>query len=441
MEKTCETKIGIVGGGIQGLSLAYFLSQKGFEVTVFEKESYLGGLAGCFKTKGDYLEKYYHHIFTNDKAFLSLTKELGLGNKLISKKTLTSIFHDNKIYPFSSPFHILKFNPLSVWDRVRFGLSTLLIRKIKNWRKLAPIPASKWLKKYAGKNAYQKVWEPLLKGKFGPYADRISMAWFWSRVVVRGTSRSKGEHEELIYLKGGLDQMYEAMRQRIEGAGGKVLYPLEVKKVKRENDGSFEVRASNKTYHFDKVVLTTAAPIVEKITVDLPKEFLNSLGNIRYQGAIVAVLSLKKSLLKDVYWLNINDPEFPFIAVVEQTNYIPKENYGGEILVYIGTYSATTNPLFTMENKEIVKKFTEPLDRINPKFDLSWIKRSWVFKDPYAQAVVNTKYSEYVPNYKTPIEDLYLVTHSQIYPWDRGMNQAVIQSKNVADLIVKISED
>ena len=75
-------KIGIIGGGIAGLTAGYRLSKEGVNVILFEKDKVLGGLAGVIKIDDFLIEKYYHHIFTTDFEIIRLIEDLGLQEKL-----------------------------------------------------------------------------------------------------------------------------------------------------------------------------------------------------------------------------------------------------------------------------------------------------------------------------------------------------------------------
>jgi len=63
-------------------------------------------------------------------------------------------------------------------------------------------------------------------------------------------------------------------------------------------------------------------------------------------GAVNLVLALKKSFLKQVYWLNINELSMPFLALVEHTNYQDPARYGGDRLLYIGNYLPADHAFF-----------------------------------------------------------------------------------------------
>ena len=188
-------KIGIVGAGFTGLSAAYYLLKNGHSVTIFEKDPHPGGLAIGFRQK-DWkwsLEKHYHHWFTNDKNVLGLAREINF--PVVIKRPKTSVYVDGQIYQFDSPKEVMLFPKLSLIDRLRLGAVVSFLRFNPMWRPLEKINATKFLPITMGKKGYRLIWEPLFKNKFGPYANDVSLAWFWARIVKRTPS--------LAYPKGG----------------------------------------------------------------------------------------------------------------------------------------------------------------------------------------------------------------------------------------------
>ncbi|PJE69231.1 oxidoreductase, partial [Candidatus Shapirobacteria bacterium CG10_big_fil_rev_8_21_14_0_10_38_14] len=182
-------RIAIIGTGITGLTAAFKLSQKGHQITIFEKENYLGGLAAGFKKKdwSWHLEYFFHHLFTSDKAAKKLITELDLSKKLFFQRPKTSIYFRGKIAPFDSLCSLLNFPFLSFPQKIRTGLTTAYLRLTNNWQKLEKTTASQWLSKFYGQKVYQILWEPLLTGKFGEQKNQISMAWFWARIKKRSS--------------------------------------------------------------------------------------------------------------------------------------------------------------------------------------------------------------------------------------------------------------
>ena len=216
--ETCKDGVVIIGGGFAGLSAAWELSRRGIAVTMVEADSILGGLAGGYDVGGEILEKFYHHWFTNDVDVLRLVKDLGLENRLVPHESRTGLYYANNFFQLSKPSDLLKFTALSFYGRIRLGLMTVLPRLTRDWRKLEAITARDWLIKLGGKEVYKVVWEPLLRGKFGRYADKVAAVWFWNKLVARGGSRGKSGAEVLIYFRGGIHDAGERDRRRHQAA-------------------------------------------------------------------------------------------------------------------------------------------------------------------------------------------------------------------------------
>ncbi len=117
--------VGIIGGGVAGLTAAYRLLQKGHRVRLFEAGPSLGGLVRTFEIGGEPIECFYHHVFTTDTAAVRLIQELGLGERLTWRPSTVGIFYDGRIYPFMTPMDLLRFTPVGLIDRVRLGLMGL----------------------------------------------------------------------------------------------------------------------------------------------------------------------------------------------------------------------------------------------------------------------------------------------------------------------------
>lgn len=406
-------KIGIVGGGMTGLSAAYYLSKKGHQITLFEKDSQLGGLAAGVEIGDTYIEKYYHHIFAGDRLMMDLIKEVGLGERLVFKRPQTANFYRGQIYPFTSALDLLRFTPLGLIDRLRFGITGLYLKAISDGRKYSTVVAQDWLERNFGEKSYQIIWEPLLRSKFGENASDISMAWFWSRAHDRSFS--------LGYLRGGFQILADKLVEAIKSSGGKVLLnTLLVSFADIEK--------------FDKIIVTTPLPVFLDLAEGLPVEYVKTLPTIKFRSALSMVLVLKKSFM-NCYWLNVNDEGFPFVAAVEHTNFISPEEYGGKAILYLGSYLDPSDEKLQMSDEELLDLYLPYLQKINSNFDKNWLERKFVFRGSFAQPIVTTDYEEKIPSFKTPIRDVYLATMAQVYPQDRGMNQAVKSGKNAAEII------
>jgi protoporphyrinogen oxidase len=401
-------KIAIIGAGITGLTAGYQLSQKGHQITIFEKEKFCGGLAAGFKKKGWdwHLDFFFHHLFTGDNEAKKLIKALSLEKKLFYLCPKSSIYKKGKIYQFDSPLSVLKFPLLTFPERLRTGLITLFLKLYPNWKSLEKIKASSWLKKYYGQRAYRVLWQPLLKSKFGKQAEKISMAWFWSRIKKRSA--------QLGYLEDGFQILIDKLEREIKRHDGKIYFNQEIKNL----------RALEK---FDRIIVTTPT-----------NNFFPKIKLPKMLGAINLVLELKEQFLEDnTYWLNINEESFPFVAVVEHTNFISKEYYDHSHLLYVGGYYPQDHRYFKMKREEILSEWTSYLQKINPRFSQASTINYQVSKSLFAQPVIPLNYSEIIPPHQTSVKNVFLANMQQIYPWDRGINYAIELGNKIANLVQK----
>ena len=430
--------IGIIGGGIAGLTAAYQLSKAGHRVTVFEKEPELGGQAATFEVGGERVERFYHHIFAGDQYIQNLIKELGLGDRLVWLESKVGYWHGGKIYKFSTPLDLLRFKPLGLLDRVRLGLVGLYLRWYKNWQRYEGTIAREWIMKYAGRRSYEVLWGPLLRGKFGQSASEVGMVWFWGKIHLRFSSRGKGAGgEKLGYLKGSFGLVPDALAQRITASGGTIYTGSPVSRVVAEEGKVTGLEAGGNAagFHpFDTVIATVPSHVFLDMVPQLEGEYAAKLRNIRYQAAVCAVFILKKSL-SPIYWLNISDSEVPFVAAIEHTNFVDSSVYGGRHILYISNYLSKDNPLYSASIDKLQETFLPHLKRINPEFDTGWIEERYRFSEDAGQPIVGTYYSRQIPEHRTPIDGLYLANTTQIYPEDRGMNYSVRLGLDVSKLI------
>lgn len=216
-------KVAVVGGGFTGLSAAKKLLESGHSVDVYEKGSRLGGLANSIEMENTKLEIFYHHIFTSDHEVQELIKEFGLSDDLVWLESKMGFFVENEIYEFGTPISLIKFKPLNFIDKIRFGVSVIRLQLINDWKALESITAKEWLLQNAGEKVYKVCWEPLLKSKFGKKHDQISMAWFWGKIKLRGSTRSEAKtKEQLGYMMGSFEKLGEKLTEKITSLGAKL---------------------------------------------------------------------------------------------------------------------------------------------------------------------------------------------------------------------------
>ena len=429
-------KIAIIGAGFGGLAAAYDLAKAGHEVTIFEAEDHAAGLAAGFKEPGwDWsVEKFYHHWFAGDKHMLGLIEELGWSDKVLFPRPFTVMLHKGKWYPFDSILKAILFPGLG-WglNKIRFGLVGLYLRLTNNWQQFEKVSVEAWMRKWAGEKVYRLMWEPLVIGKFGEnYSRLVNMAWMWARIKARTT--------RLGTFEGGFQNFADMFANRLREMGVDIRFSSRIRQITVQTEGGgLLIETETGSQVFERVLVTTSPSSLAKLAPELPENYLKNLLELKSMAALVMVFSLKHQLSRQgYYWFNLPKNEgFPCLALVEHTNYISPEHFGGEHILYMGDYLEPEHPNFRLSQAELLERFLPGLKRINPDFQPDWINKTWLFSTRYAQPVPLVNHSANIPAIQTPLPGLFFASMSQVYPWDRGTNFAVEIGRRAAGLMMK----
>ncbi len=435
-------KIAIIGAGFGGMAAAWDLRRAGHEVTIYESADYVGGLASGFKEPNwDWsVEKFYHHWFASDKYMLGLIKELGWQDKVLFPRPLTVMYHNGRFYPFDSIVKAILFPGLG-WgvNKIRFGLVGLYLRLTNDWRALEKYTVDEWMRKWAGKKVYEMMWEPLVLGKFGErYYKQVNMAWMWARLKARTT--------RLGTFEGGFQKFAELFADKLREMGVEIRLQTPVTLIERETGSSGGSTAlttgvsirSEATEVYDRALVTLSPEAMSRLVPSLPETYLRGLREMKSMGAVVLALALKHQLSEEgYYWYNLpKSAGYPFLALVEHTNYVGSEHFGGDHIVYAGDYLEPEHEFFHLSQEELLERFLPALKKFNPKFERDWVKKTWLFRTAYAQPVPLVNHSKNIPEIKTPVEGVYFASMSQVYPWDRGTNFAVEIGRRAARIMM-----
>ena len=418
----------IIGGGLSGLASAYrMLKEDISDVTILERGSEVGGMAASYHIGNYHIEKYYHHIFESDSELIDLIGSLGLGADLQWLKGTTGYYIGGKIYPMNTPIELLK-SPLSVPDLIRLARIVLVIRRAKDEEiyKLDRVIAKEWILKNAGRSVYEGFFEPLLRSKFGSSHDKVSAAWLFGRIRIRSNRSTSGE--KLGYLRGGFHRLVKRLTESIVAMGGEIRTNCEVSEIGIV-DGSVSGVTAGGRIDCDSVISTASPHALLKIIADVP--------DIPYQGTACALFGMNRSLMKDMYWLNIKS-SVPFGAVIEHTNFIPVSDYG-EHLIYVTAYfQDDTDPRWRSSEQELIDSYLGGLEELFPGFhrdDVSWWRLA---RDIDTAPVYMTDYLKKIPPYSTDIDGLYLagMFSRTNYP-ERSMNGSILAGFGCAEEIGK----
>ncbi|HEX5622791.1 MAG TPA: NAD(P)/FAD-dependent oxidoreductase [Solirubrobacteraceae bacterium] len=420
-------RVAVIGAGVCGLVAAHRIAAAGHEVDVYERWPGLGGQAATIDVGGGHLlERYYHHLFTSDRHIAALYDELGL--ELEWRTSSVAMFAHGRQWPFTTPGDLLRFGPMPPFDRVRMGAAVVALQRLAN--KQAPferVTARAWIEKWMGGAAWREVWGPMLRGKFGARADDIAMVWIWNKLRLRRGEDSR--EEKLGYPPGSWEPMFAALRERIEGRGGRVLVDRPAIRIEPGFEVTYGAPGSFRAGHDPRAFEHAGAERYDRVLVTVPNDVFAALTGlpeppIEYFAALCLLLELDRPF-SDFYWTNVADRELPFVGLIEHTNFVEPEHYDGRRFLYVANYLEHGHELLSLDPDALLERYSAGLRKVNPAFDHAWVKNRWLHREPAAQPIVTVGYHERIPPLRTSVPGLYLANTTQVYPEDRGTNYAV----------------
>jgi len=447
-------RVAVLGAGMAGLAAAHRLAVEGHACDVYERWPGLGGQAATLDTgDGVLIERYYHHLFTTDREIADLCAEIGLDDELATWPSTVAMFADGRLHRFTTPLDLLRYRPISLAARIRMGLAVLLLqRRHHDVEPFEGITIRHWVERSMGSEAWTKVWGPLLRAKFGDKADQIAMSWLWAKLRNRRqVTGEEARQEVLVYPRHSFESIFARLRDRIEELGGRVLIDRPAVRLARAA-GQFLVtpgapesfrrghdprtfEPAGEPERYDAVIATVPTDIFEhlldsELASAVGEAYLAQAGSIEYFTALCLVLELDRQF-HPYYWTNVVDEDLRFIGLIEQTNLVPPEHYGGRRFLYVANYLPRDHELLGLDMDELLTVYEPGLRKVNPAFSRDWIRQRWLFREPAAQPVVLPNHRDRMPPYATPVPGLYLANTTQVYPDDRGTNYAVREADEV----------
>ncbi|MFC6613500.1 NAD(P)/FAD-dependent oxidoreductase [Halopenitus salinus] len=453
----------VVGGGIAGLAAAHRLRQHGIDAHVYEASDDVGGLAGVYETDGDPIERFYHHLSRSEETILELAAELGIEDRIEWRIGRNAYYVDGVVHPLDTPWQILAYPHLSTYDTLRLAALTKEVDlrgglpafdTYEDLSDFEDVPVREFLIEHTTRGVYEGFFEPLLDAKFGDRKEDVSAAWLLGRIKFRG-ERDLLRGEVLGYLEGSFAVLLDAL---VDAVGRE-----HVTTNARVTDVGFsggEAEATAEPIDDSDAEAAVGNGAVETITVETPAgtttrevdgvvvaampNVLEDLTGYRcaidFQGAVCAVLTMDEPL-SNTYWLNVAD-EAPFGALIEHTNFVPPERYGGDHLLYVASYVQSPEERNWQEDDDALSdRWISGIEELFPDFSRERVREVRISRNPRAAPVYERGYLETVIPYDLADERLSGVYYAGMasraqYP-ERSLNGGVVAGREVADRIAE----
>jgi protoporphyrinogen oxidase len=420
--------VGIVGGGILGLTAAYRLAQQGMRVSLYERSHDLGGLVGSFDFDGRPVDRFYHVILPTDDRVRGLAEELGLGDRFRFRPVGVGFFDKGRLFSMSSLREFLTFPMLPFHDRLRLGAFVARCQTIKSSESLDDLPLESWLRRLSGKRALERLWKPLLDSKFDGRYDDLPASYIWARTRRMSATRDSAGREVMGWLDGGYQTLIDTLVARLRGMGVEVQAGTGVERIVGDEGGARGIVVDGRFRAFDTVLCTLVPPQARKLLAP-PLDALAPEDHCRYLGVVCVVLRTSRSV-SPYYTLNITDRRVPLTTVVETTHVVDPEHVGGSLL-YATKYCDPSHPVFDQPADEVEAEYLAHVRTIFPDLRDDEILGSVVQRARVVEPVHLVGGAARLPD-PFAVPGLVLVSTAHVYP-EIVNGQAVI---GVADRAV-----
>ncbi|WP_447007512.1 FAD-dependent oxidoreductase [Saccharothrix isguenensis] len=416
----------VVGGGICGLAAAHRLVRAGVPVTLLEGSDQLGGLGTFFPWRDRWVERFYHCVMPTDDHLLDLLAELGLRDSIGWRRTRMGMVVDGRSFPFNTALDLLRFTPLGVLDRLRFGAVSLLLRRLGKGKDLDGTRTEDWLRGLYGDRVWELLLAPLFGAKFGARFGDVPALYLWQRLGREGAVAVRG------YPEGGYRAVIDALRESIEDGGGVVRLGAPVRRigvadgVRVELDGGEVVSA-------DRVVSTLPLPLLRELADD---DLADRLPEVRlpYQGVVNALFFLRRPL-SGHYWTPVVRSGTEFDGLIQMTPLAGVQPYGGWHLVYAMRYTDRESSLFREDDAAIAARWTAQLRALHPSLSAADVDDVRVFKAPFVEPVYPLGYLAQRPPVVVDGTPLLLATTAHVYPDVTSWNSSVGLARRVVAML------
>ncbi|NKE62176.1 NAD(P)/FAD-dependent oxidoreductase [Lentzea sp. PSKA42] len=422
-------RVVVIGGGICGLATAHRLVREGLPVTLLEASDQLGGLGTFFESRGRSAERFYHCVMPTDSALLALLDEVGLRESVGWRPTRMGMIVDGAHHSFNSALDLLRFRPLSLVNRVRFGVVSLLLRRLGKGKDLDLMRTEDWLRGLYGDATWSTLLAPMFGAKFGSAFGDVPALYLWQRLGRERNDSVRG------YPAGGYKSVIDALRASIEAGGGEVRTSAPVRRLEAGQDRAFVTLDDGETIEAEHVVSTVPLPALRGIA---DEDLARRLPDVQlpYQGVVNTLFFLRKPL-SGHYWAPVLRSGTDFDGVIEMSALTGTELHGGRHLVYVMRYTDRESPLYREDESSIARRWTDQLLSLHKGLTQDDVDEVRTFKAPFVEPVYPLGYLSLRPAVEVPGTRLLLATTAHVYPDVTSWNSSVELAGSVTDLLLR----
>jgi len=422
-------RIGILGGGLAGLSLGYFLKKKGLDFMILEKNPETGGLLKSVTVNGFTFDVGGSHIiFSKDEEILTFMVSL-LGDNVLRRRRNTKILYKGHYvkYPFENGLSDL---PREDTFECLYYFVGNLIQKEKGELK-SPQNMKEWFYYTFGKGIAEKYLVPYNEKIWKFPLEKMSTLWV-ERIpqppvedIIKsalGIPTEGYTHQLYFYYPkhGGIQSLARAFEREV---AGNIMTNFKVERIKRE-DNKWVVSDGNREFKFDRIISTIPLPALLE-ALDAPEHVMKASKGLYYNSLITVGIGVKREKLNDFSWLYIPDKKILTHRVSFPSNYSPHVAPNGSSSVLAEITYREGDAISRMNDEEIAQRTLSDLVDLGVIPEDSEVLLTYKFK--YAYVVYDVDFRRKLDEVFNYLNDTGVYSVGRFGSWEYANMDRVIK--------------
>ncbi len=367
-------RVAVIGAGPAGMTAALQLSRGGADVSVYEAEQCVGGLARSLDLWGQRVDLGPHRFFSTDARVNRLWLDV-VGREYTMVDRLTRIYYRNRFFDY--PLRPLNaFRNMGPCDAALCLASYLRERFRRRYPATEEESFESWIVRRFGRRLFEMFFKSYSEKLWGIPCGELSADFAAQRIkklslpeaVRSALSRRRGRrHETLVdrfpHPLGGTGSVYEKMTERVREYGGRLHLQCPVRRILHED---FDVRGveleDGRAEHFDHVVSTMPLTTLVNGLNGVPADVQAAAGALQFRNTIFVYLQIDSDSLFADQWLYIHAPDLEMGRVTNFRNWVP-QLYGRErtTVLAVEHWCDDSDPVWTAPDDHLIDEATREL--------------------------------------------------------------------------------
>lgn len=454
-----DVDVAIIGAGPAGLTAGYLLTKQGYSVAIIEKDTrYVGGISRTVEHEGYRFDIGGHRFFSKSEQVVNLWNEI-LPDDFIQRPRMSRIYYEGKFYSYP----LRAFEALWNLGIVRSTLCMASFAKAKAFPKRDVKSFQDWTTNQFGHKLFSIFFKTYTEKVWGMPCDEMSADWAAQRIkglslgaaVLDGLKRSLGLNkkpnngmqtktllETFRYPRLGPGMMWDAARDKIEAAGGKVLMGHSMKQLATDGNGGWRL-ASTRDDGGETVIRArhaiSSAPMRELAARlhPLPATTIEA-SRLKYRDFLTVALKIRSEELFPDNWIYIHDSKVQVGRIQNFRSWSP-EMVPDESVACVGLeyFCFEGDTLWAATDDELVALATREMDilgLVSPEQVIGGV----VVRQEKAYPVYDEEYAANVDAMRRELEasfpTLHLVGRNGMHRYnnqDHAMMTAMLTVENI----------